>query len=78
MDSFIVDRLKDYPQYCQHLASIGHFSQFPHHLQEVSVKVMGRVRKMGGGVGKTKELVRASTFSVHSENDRKEPVSSMV
>ena len=22
-------RLKDYPQYCQHLASIPHFSQFP-------------------------------------------------
>lgn len=31
------DRLKDYPQYCQHLASISHFIQFPHHLQEVSV-----------------------------------------
>ncbi|XP_060741470.1 CCR4-NOT transcription complex subunit 1 isoform X2 [Tachysurus vachellii] len=29
------NRLKDYPQYCQHLASIGHFLQFPHHLQEV-------------------------------------------
>uniref|UniRef100_A0A8C5WX45 CCR4-NOT transcription complex subunit 1 n=1 Tax=Laticauda laticaudata TaxID=8630 RepID=A0A8C5WX45_LATLA len=29
-----VDRLKDYPQYCQHLASISHFIQFPHHLQE--------------------------------------------
>ncbi|XP_038842829.1 CCR4-NOT transcription complex subunit 1-like isoform X8 [Salvelinus namaycush] len=28
------NRLKDYPQYCQHLASIGHFLQFPHHLQE--------------------------------------------
>ncbi|KAM9470212.1 CCR4-NOT transcription complex subunit 1 isoform 2-T2 [Clarias gariepinus] len=28
------NRLKDYPQYCQHLASIGHFMQFPHHLQE--------------------------------------------
>ncbi|KAG8437274.1 hypothetical protein GDO86_008106 [Hymenochirus boettgeri] len=28
------NRLKDYPQYCQHLASIGHFIQFPHHLQE--------------------------------------------
>ncbi|KAF3817786.1 hypothetical protein GH733_013073 [Mirounga leonina] len=26
--------LKDYPQYCQHLASISHFMQFPHHLQE--------------------------------------------
>lgn len=33
------DRLKDYPQYCQHLASISHFIQFPHHLQEVSVSV---------------------------------------
>ncbi|CAJ0940956.1 unnamed protein product [Ranitomeya imitator] len=29
-----LDRLKDYPQYCQHLASISHFIQFPHHLQE--------------------------------------------
>ncbi|XP_057390319.1 CCR4-NOT transcription complex subunit 1 isoform X7 [Balaenoptera acutorostrata] len=29
------NRLKDYPQYCQHLASISHFMQFPHHLQEV-------------------------------------------
>ncbi|XP_056455112.1 CCR4-NOT transcription complex subunit 1 isoform X1 [Gadus chalcogrammus] len=29
------NRLKDYPQYCQHLASIGHFLQFPHHLQEI-------------------------------------------
>lgn len=29
-------RLKDYPQYCQHLASIAHFLQFPHHLQEVT------------------------------------------
>lgn len=29
-------RLKDYPQYCQHLASIAHFAQFPHHLQEVN------------------------------------------
>uniref|UniRef100_A0A8B9GE85 CCR4-NOT transcription complex subunit 1 n=2 Tax=Amazona TaxID=12929 RepID=A0A8B9GE85_9PSIT len=28
------NRLKDYPQYCQHLASINHFIQFPHHLQE--------------------------------------------
>ncbi|XP_034032868.1 CCR4-NOT transcription complex subunit 1 isoform X2 [Thalassophryne amazonica] len=28
------NRLKDYPQYCQHLGSIGHFRQFPHHLQE--------------------------------------------
>ncbi|XP_014003479.1 CCR4-NOT transcription complex subunit 1 isoform X20 [Salmo salar] len=28
------NRLKDYPQYCQHLASIGHFLQFPLHLQE--------------------------------------------
>uniref|UniRef100_A0A8C0ZEN9 CCR4-NOT transcription complex subunit 1 n=1 Tax=Cyanistes caeruleus TaxID=156563 RepID=A0A8C0ZEN9_CYACU len=28
------NRLKDYPQYCQHLASISHFIQFPHHLQE--------------------------------------------
>lgn len=33
--SFSVSRLKDYPQYCQHLASIAHFLQFPHHLQEV-------------------------------------------
>ncbi|XP_043935455.1 CCR4-NOT transcription complex subunit 1 [Protopterus annectens] len=30
------NRLKDYPQYCSHLASIPHFLQFPHHLQEVS------------------------------------------
>lgn len=30
-------RLKDYPQYCQHLASISHFIQFPHHLQEVCI-----------------------------------------
>ncbi|XP_029687920.1 CCR4-NOT transcription complex subunit 1 isoform X2 [Takifugu rubripes] len=29
------NRLKDYPQYCQHLASIAHFLQFPHHLQEL-------------------------------------------
>ncbi|KAM6118199.1 LOW QUALITY PROTEIN: CCR4-NOT transcription complex subunit 1 [Pterocles gutturalis] len=28
------NRLNDYPQYCQHLASISHFIQFPHHLQE--------------------------------------------
>jgi CCR4-NOT transcription complex subunit 1 len=27
-------RLKDYPQYCQHLASIPHFNQFPLHLIE--------------------------------------------
>ncbi|XP_064641680.1 CCR4-NOT transcription complex subunit 1-like isoform X3 [Lineus longissimus] len=27
-------RLKDYPQYCQHLASIPHFNQFPPHLIE--------------------------------------------
>ncbi|XP_076110950.1 CCR4-NOT transcription complex subunit 1-like isoform X1 [Mytilus galloprovincialis] len=27
-------RLKDYPQYCQHLAAIPHFSQFPPHLIE--------------------------------------------
>ncbi|GAB1606660.1 Hypothetical predicted protein [Argonauta hians] len=25
-------RLKDYPQYCQHVAAIPHFSQFPQHL----------------------------------------------
>ncbi|XP_061301437.1 CCR4-NOT transcription complex subunit 1 isoform X11 [Pezoporus flaviventris] len=31
------NRLKDYPQYCQHLASISHFIQFPHHLQEPSI-----------------------------------------
>lgn len=34
--SLVFCRLKDYPQYCQHLASIGHFLQFPHHLQEVN------------------------------------------
>ena len=28
-------RLKDYPQYCQFLAAIPHFSQFPRHLKEV-------------------------------------------
>ncbi|XP_027297348.1 CCR4-NOT transcription complex subunit 1 isoform X8 [Cricetulus griseus] len=33
------NRLKDYPQYCQHLASISHFMQFPHHLQEVSAPI---------------------------------------
>jgi len=38
--SVLSDRLKDYPQYCQHLASISHFIQFPHHLQEVSVYVL--------------------------------------
>ncbi|XP_062589790.1 CCR4-NOT transcription complex subunit 1-like isoform X3 [Saccostrea cucullata] len=27
-------RLKDYPQYCQHLAAIPHFLQFPQHLIE--------------------------------------------
>ncbi|KAL3860717.1 hypothetical protein ACJMK2_010802 [Sinanodonta woodiana] len=27
-------RLKDYPSYCQHLAAIPHFSQFPQHLVE--------------------------------------------
>ncbi|XP_064466564.1 CCR4-NOT transcription complex subunit 1-like isoform X2 [Ornithodoros turicata] len=27
-------RLKDYPQYCQHLASIAHFKDFPEHLKE--------------------------------------------
>ncbi|KAK3085676.1 hypothetical protein FSP39_006989 [Pinctada imbricata] len=27
-------RLKDYPQYCQHLAAISHFHQFPQHLIE--------------------------------------------
>ncbi|XP_056008647.1 CCR4-NOT transcription complex subunit 1-like isoform X3 [Ostrea edulis] len=27
-------RLKDYPQYCQHLAAIPHFHQFPQHLIE--------------------------------------------
>ena len=30
-------RLKDYPQYCQHLASIPHFNQFPQHLIEVGL-----------------------------------------
>lgn len=28
-------RLKDYPSYCQHLAAIPHFHQFPQHLMEV-------------------------------------------
>ena len=28
-------RLKDYPSYCQHLATIPHFSQFPPQLIEV-------------------------------------------
>ena len=28
-------RLKDYPSYCQHLAAIPHFSQFPPQLIEV-------------------------------------------
>lgn len=28
------NRLKDYPQYCQHLASIPHFQEFPPHLIE--------------------------------------------
>ena len=27
-------RLKDYPQYCQHIASIEHFKEFPAHLVE--------------------------------------------
>uniref|UniRef100_A0A8B9HK58 CCR4-NOT transcription complex subunit 1 n=1 Tax=Astyanax mexicanus TaxID=7994 RepID=A0A8B9HK58_ASTMX len=34
LDRFKNRYVKDYPQYCQHLASIGHFLQFPHHLQE--------------------------------------------
>ena len=31
-------RLKDYPQYCQHLSAIQHFNEFPPHLTEVSLK----------------------------------------
>ena len=31
------NRLKDYPQYCQHLASIPHFAEFPVALNEVSI-----------------------------------------
>ncbi len=32
-------RLAIYPQYCQHLSSIPHFSQFPQHLIEVSAYI---------------------------------------
>ena len=28
-------RLKEYPQYCQHLSAIQHFTEFPQHLTEV-------------------------------------------
>ena len=34
-------RLKDYPQYCRHLASIPHFAQFPAHLKQVCVGLDG-------------------------------------
>lgn len=30
-------RLKDFAQYCTHVASIPHFKQFPEHLIEVSI-----------------------------------------
>ena len=33
LDRFKV-RLKDYPHYCQHLASIPHYKEFPAHLVE--------------------------------------------
>ena len=31
------NKLKDYPQYCGHIAAIPHFKQFPANLIEVSV-----------------------------------------
>ena len=33
LDRFKI-RLKDYPHYCQHLASIPHYKEFPVHLVE--------------------------------------------
>ena len=29
------NRLKDYPQYCQHVATLPHYNEFPEHLVEV-------------------------------------------
>ena len=37
-------RLREYPQYCQHLATVEHFKQFPPHLVQVS-----RLPGTGGG-----------------------------
>ena len=33
-------RLKEYPQYCQFLASIPHFAEFPSNLKEVCYIVL--------------------------------------
>ena len=38
-------RLREYPQYCQHLATVEHFGGFPRHLVEV---------RDGEGIGREK------------------------
>ena len=45
-------RLREYPQYCQHLATVEHFGQFPRHLVDVSgAGAAGGVRHRLGGRG---------------------------
>ena len=39
-------RMKDYPQYCQHLSAIAHFGEFPQHLMEVSPTLQAVFRKL--------------------------------
>jgi CCR4-NOT transcription complex subunit 1 len=36
LDRFRI-RLKDYPQYCQHVTTMPHFRDFPDHLIEVNI-----------------------------------------
>jgi CCR4-NOT transcription complex subunit 1 len=38
------NRLKDYPQYCQHVATLPHYNEFPEHLVEVSHLVFSPVK----------------------------------
>lgn len=38
LDRFKI-KLKDYAKYCEHVASIPHFREFPHHLIAVSISV---------------------------------------
>ena len=38
-------KLKDYPQYCIHIAAIQHFKEFPAHLVEVSTPLLVALTK---------------------------------
>ncbi|XP_065578848.1 CCR4-NOT transcription complex subunit 1-like isoform X2 [Artemia franciscana] len=62
-------RLKEYPQYCQHLTSIAHFHEFPSHLAdyiEYGTRSMEPPSATQGGLPSANRLATVSTTSAPS------------